>query len=728
MLANEGILLPAPIRPNALSNGRNALQRQPARSRPHACYGLRKNTNCRAPAKTAMGGFAGRSLVRKVANPEVSSSPCGAAVSLGSSAAFSRTPLAGAQRHGVRAHAPISSLPAVFLGRWWRLAWVSETGLRSQIGKCPRALVSLQSGPWPQHWDLRFPSAVLVAPPSKEIVMSKRPAPLTGLLAALVPIFAGCGGADAEMDSQSESLAQLTAAATAGGIRASGNEGSNLCLDARGNTFSSGTPVQLWECHGGDNQAFAVKAEAIVIGGNSCLSVAGGRNRNGTSVRLQACDASKASQKWQRKGSALQWAGTDKCLDVADGHFDNGTTLQIYSCDSSNKNQQFADVGSSSAPAAKPSNSAGSGPLKALSAKGSQIVDSSGKAVNLHGTNLGGWLVLENWMCGIEDKQDPGLNNSIRYRFALNTLESRFGEAKANALFDAWQDNFLTEKDFDRLQKMGVNVVRVPFHWRTLQNKDRSWRTRSDGQIDFRRLDWVVDQAAKHQMYVIPTFHIWVGQKAQYSRISENTREGASDRGRAVDIWKAVSKHFKGNNTVAGFDIINEPTGSWGNILQESLYQAVRSEDASRMVIMESVGASPKSMNWTNVVYSFHQYSMMGQNAGDNRSAYEREAKTFAQWKDFPVPVYIGEFMAQPDAGNGTLDYMLKHYNDGGFAWTNWTYKGVNNGGWAFYNYPGSLRISVDNDSYDHIMNAWTHMPEPQANEQVINRYKSYWR
>lgn len=553
--------------------------------------------------------------------------------------------------------------------------------------------------------------------------MSNKPSYIIAITLSLAPLVAGCGAIEADRSA----YAEVAQAATAARIRATGG-GSNLCLDAKDGGTAPGTPVQLWECYGGDNQAFAVSNGAVVLNHKYCLSVAGARDRDGTSVRLQPCDSSKRSQHWAQAGGALQWTGTDKCLDVIDGDFANGTGLQIWSCDASNKNQQFAGGSAAGTATGIPPSAASIGSMKALSAKGSQIVDSSGNVVQLRGTNLGGWLVLENWMCGISDQQDPGLNNSIRYRFALNTLEDRFGESKANALIDAWQDHFMTETDFERLQNMGVNVVRVPFHWRTHQNKDRTWRTRSDGQIDFKRLDWVVAQAAKHSMYVIPTYHIWLGQKTQYSRISENTRDGASDRARAAEVWKAVAKHFKGNTTIAGFDIINEPTGSAGNVLQESLYQAVRSEDPTRMVIMESVGASPQSMKWTNVVYSFHQYSMMGQDAGANQSAYDKDAETFARWRAFPVPVYIGEFMAQPDATNSTLDTMLKHYNDGGFAWTSWTYKGVDNGGWAFFNYPSKLKISVDNDSYETIMQAWTNMPQPQANTQLINRYKTYWR
>ena len=75
----------------------------------------------------------------------------------------------------------------------------------------------------------------------------------------------------------------------------------------------------------------------------------------------------------------------------------------------------------------KPSDTA----LPMLSAVGADIVDADGNAVVLRGTNFGGWLVQEGWMC--PTKQTDTLSTDM-------TLYSRFGKEKAEALIAAYQE------------------------------------------------------------------------------------------------------------------------------------------------------------------------------------------------------------------------------------------------------------------------------------------------
>ena len=80
----------------------------------------------------------------------------------------------------------------------------------------------------------------------------------------------------------------------------------------------------------------------------------------------------------------------------------------------------------------KPSDTA----LPMLSAVGEDIVDADGNAVALRGTNFGGWLVQEGWMC--PTKQTDTLSTDM-------TLYSRFGKEKAEALIAAYQESWITE-------------------------------------------------------------------------------------------------------------------------------------------------------------------------------------------------------------------------------------------------------------------------------------------
>jgi hypothetical protein len=146
-----------------------------------------------------------------------------------------------------------------------------------------------------------------------------------------------------------------------------------------------------------------------------------------------------------------------------------------------------------------------------LEASGSKLKTPSGEI--LKGLNLGGWLVTENWMTGMEDATDAASG-----RFALETLSERFGPDQARKLMDIWQDNFITSQDIKKIAEMGFNTIRVPFSYRTLQpqtlGKPIEQFPEVTGELDFHRMDWVVREAQKHGMYVIFCYHIWWGQDA----------------------------------------------------------------------------------------------------------------------------------------------------------------------------------------------------------------------
>ena len=288
---------------------------------------------------------------------------------------------------------------------------------------------------------------------------------------------------------------------------------------------------------------------------------------------------------------------------------------------------------------------------------GTKIVDASGNTVQWKGTNLGGWLVWEDWMCGITD------NSGSADRFPQTTLENRFGEDQTRELMKVWQDNWLVESDFDNLAAMGFNVLRLPFSYRNFVRSDGSYITDSNGQLDYSRLEWAIAQAKKRGMYVIPTYHIWEGQEQRYSTISEDSWEGQQQRNRCGDLWTMIAQHFAGETAIAAFDAINEPTGSANNNLQRDLYNAIRKGDPKRIIVMESISAAPDS-DWTNVVYSMHEYLMMGENDfGYNKYMFSQgpQASTDA-YTAVGVPTYIGEFMASGE----TLDYMLDQMNNMG--------------------------------------------------------------
>src|ERR1017187_766231 len=119
---------------------------------------------------------------------------------------------------------------------------------------------------------------------------------------------------------------------------------------------------------------------------------------------------------------------------------------------------------------------------------GSHLVAANGREVELHGINVGGWLVTETWMCGFtdsKDTQESSGSGGVAGRSTLESLENRFGPEKAAALMGVWQDHWMTAKDLDQIHEAGFNLIRVPISYRTLQHADGSWIVDAHGQIDF---------------------------------------------------------------------------------------------------------------------------------------------------------------------------------------------------------------------------------------------------
>lgn len=344
--------------------------------------------------------------------------------------------------------------------------------------------------------------------------------------------------------------------------------------------------------------------------------------------------------------------------------------------------------------------SAGLGPEHLLQTQGRDLVDRAGRVVLLRGVNLGGWLVTEGWMCG--QKDDRG-------RWAWEQLEERFGAGKAEALMNDWFDNWIGEDDLDAIRGWGFNLVRVPFSYRTLQDAGGVWRRDAQGRVDFRRLDWIVAQAGRRGLYVVLDLHVWQGQREDYHRISRAEPGGEIDRAQAAALWREVARHFKGNPAIAGFDVINEPEGSPDNLLQRGLYDAVRSQDADRIVILESAAVdSLRAPAWRQVVWSGH-YPTSDQDAGG--TIEERVSRWAARHgldrQDVEAPVFIGEMKA-PEDTRESARALAEAMDRRGWSWAVWTYRAVSSGGWAAFNHHDSMTFNLAEDTYGSLRAKWT--------------------
>lgn len=104
------------------------------------------------------------------------------------------------------------------------------------------------------------------------------------------------------------------------------------------------------------------------------------------------------------------------------------------------------------------------------------------------------------------------------------------------------------EQYFQEMKKWGANVARFPVH-------PDAWRARGQkAYLDL--LDKGVKMAEEQGIYVIIDWHSIGNLRTQmYQAASYETTQKET-----FEFWRTMAKHFKDQNTVAFFELFNEPT------------------------------------------------------------------------------------------------------------------------------------------------------------------------
>jgi endoglucanase len=355
-----------------------------------------------------------------------------------------------------------------------------------------------------------------------------------------------------------------------------------------------------------------------------------------------------------------------------------------------------------------------------LHASGTNIVNASGDVVLLKGLNLGGWFIMEKWMCPL----DVDANLPDTYSVITN-LDSRFGVATEQSLVHGYQTNWITLTDLNNITNGGFNCVRMPVWWGNFYSINNTTSTgwRADA---FSVLDWLVTNCAARGIYVVIDMHGVVGGQGTSDDTGwQNQNQywtNVVDQSETTYMWTQIATHYKGNPAVAGYDLINEPDGttSTGDVwpAYASLYTAIRAVDPSRMLIMEgtfgnwdwSMLPNPATYHWTNIVYSMHEY-VFGGDVAQVEAGSDGQVSDFDNHLSWNVPSYVGEWN---DMGQGAAcyEYSINDYTSSGQNWCMWAYKatdGLVPDGWGWYDptyWPTTPNIS--SDSAATIANDWT--------------------
>ena len=355
--------------------------------------------------------------------------------------------------------------------------------------------------------------------------------------------------------------------------------------------------------------------------------------------------------------------------------------------------------------------------MSMLHAEGVNIVNTQGETVLLRGVNMGGWLVQESWM---------NLTNAPSQSESFAVLDERFGREVREYLFKVYEDNYLSEQDFDNIKALGMNVIRLPFAWWNILNDDGMLKDDA-----FTRLDWFVDCCAERGLYVILDLHAARGSQNAQDNSGDTTGchlwEVPEYQDQTVYLWQQVAQHFKGNPTVAAYDLLNEPggvmkmTGKMQWDFFDRVYEAIRSVDPEHIIMMESCWnpenlPAPSEYGWENVVYQYHWYKWGADNDYWAQKLNVDVKLHKVKQVNHPVPGFLGEFtlFQSMDAWK----YALETYSNAGIGWTIWTYKVTGNSTWGLYNVYGS-KVDIYQDSAETIEAKWSNQGELRRNTQI---------
>lgn len=332
----------------------------------------------------------------------------------------------------------------------------------------------------------------------------------------------------------------------------------------------------------------------------------------------------------------------------------------------------------------------------------------SGDQVMLRGTNVGGWLVMEDWMTPV---------NSPDQKTTIDTLTDRFGEEKAADLINVYQDHYWQASDFDYVKEEGMNVLRLPFTYFEMLNDDGSLKSTA-----FDRLDWFIEEAEKRELYVILDLHGAPGSqngKDHSGDISHpdggNLYGNEENMNKTEFLWTKIAERYKGNEWIAGYDILNEPEGAQDAEqfeFYDRLYKSIREVDKDHIIYFEAIWnptdlPNPEIYQWENIVYSYHFYGWDDTDSFHAQKKFtDSKVPMVNEMTNYNVPLLVGEFTLFNNVQS--WEYALDVYEEQQWHYTTWTYKVTGEGSsWGIFT-GDPPKVDIYNDSEQEIREKWS--------------------
>jgi endoglucanase len=263
-----------------------------------------------------------------------------------------------------------------------------------------------------------------------------------------------------------------------------------------------------------------------------------------------------------------------------------------------------------------------------------------------------------------------------------------------------------------------MNTIRLPFGYFEMMNEDGTMKSSA-----FDRMDWFINESAKRGLYVILDMHAAPGSQNGKDHSGDisvpdkgNLFKNETNMARTVFLWEQIAERYKGNPTIATYDLLNEPGGAlhkeqWD--FYDTLYKAIRAKDPDHIITVESIWEpmdmpDPALYGWENVIYSYHFYGWDNTNSSISQKTFtDSKVPMVNELTKYNVPLLVGEFSLFSNLQS--WEYALNLYEEQDWMWTTWSYKTVNQGSWGLYNGNPS-KVNITTDSYETILSKWSNV------------------
>ena len=329
-----------------------------------------------------------------------------------------------------------------------------------------------------------------------------------------------------------------------------------------------------------------------------------------------------------------------------------------------------------------------------LKAQGKEIVNEKGNNVLLRGIGLGGWMLQEGYMLGLNNKWQQ--QHEIRKH-----ITELIGRERAQEFYDVWLANHTRKIDIDSLKAWGFNSIRLPMHYNlyTLPVEEEPVAGRQTWiNKGFDMTDSLLAWCKANRMYLILDLHAAPGGQGNDLNISDRDStqpslwQSEANQQKTIALWKQLATRYKNEAWIGGYDIINEPNWGFQDTLNDkhglkekdnaplrklmmAITAAIREVDNNHMIIIEGNGWGNNYNGilpaWDkNMVMSFHKYWNYNDQQSINHIIQFRDNNN--------IPVWLGETGENSNVWF-TEAIRLLEKNNIGWAW--WPLKklGFNN-------------------------------------------------